>query len=77
MITGSATRLVWDADIDALDLRSHQRAIIVRVLHYGNLQDWRWLIEQYGEAAVRAEALAAGGSSGHPRTQRLVSLLYA
>ena len=77
MIKGPTARLFWDADIDALDLHRHQRAIIARVLNYGNMQDWQWLIEQYGEAAVRTEALSPGRSSIRPRTQRLVSLLYA
>ena len=77
MITGLVARLFWDTDADALDLERHRRAIILRVLNYGALRDWRWLTEQYGQDIVRAEALAPGRSSMRPRTRRLASLLLA
>jgi hypothetical protein len=77
MMTDPVARLFWDADTGALDLERHRRAIIARVLNYGTLRDWQWLTEQYGEEAVRAEALAPGRTSIRRRTRRLVSLLFA
>jgi hypothetical protein len=39
----------WDVDAQTLDLRRHERLIISRLLNYGTLDDWRWLIRAYGK----------------------------
>ncbi len=33
----------WDVDPKTLDLPTHKRFIIERLLHYGNEQSWPWL----------------------------------
>lgn len=77
MISGPVTRLFWDTDTDNLDLERHRRAIILRVLDYGTLRDWQWLLQQYGKDVVQAEVFAPGRSAVRPRTRRLASLLFA
>lgn len=50
----SIQKLLWDADLRALDQEAHGRLIIERVLNYGTLADWRWLVARYGANSVRA-----------------------
>ena len=77
MIGYHVSRLFWDMDRDAFDPEKHARTIIVRVLNYGTLRDWRWLERQYGRDAIHA-AVEAGGRSGiRERSRRLASLLVA
>jgi len=38
--------LLWDVDINDLDVDKNARYIIQRVLEYGELEDWK-LIKQY------------------------------
>ncbi|MDZ4205642.1 MAG: hypothetical protein U1C12_00270 [Patescibacteria group bacterium] len=50
----SIRKLLWDADPYALDQEAHQQLIIERVLNYGTLVDWRWLVARYGVNSIRA-----------------------
>lgn len=47
-LPASIQKLLWDADIRSLDERVHRRLIMERVLNYGALADWRWLVARYG-----------------------------
>lgn len=47
-LPASIQRLLWDADPSLLDQKVHQQLIIERVLNYGTLANWRWLIAHYG-----------------------------
>jgi len=40
--------LFWDADIDGLDVDTHARYVIQRVLEYGELEDWKIIRQYYG-----------------------------
>lgn len=50
----SVDKLLWDADKQSLDQEANKQVIIERVLNYGTLADWRWLVERYGIGDVRA-----------------------
>ncbi|OGG48900.1 hypothetical protein A3G63_01330 [Candidatus Kaiserbacteria bacterium RIFCSPLOWO2_12_FULL_52_8] len=60
-IPASAVRLFWDVNPRTLDLAAHKGVIIERMLNYGTLDDWRWLISTYGLSVVR-DALTGRGS---------------
>jgi hypothetical protein len=49
----SIQKLLWDADPRSLDREAHQQLIIERVLNYGTLADWRWLVACYGANSIR------------------------
>jgi hypothetical protein len=53
-LPASIQKLLWDADIRSLDERVHRRLIMERVLNYGALADWRWLVARYGADSIRA-----------------------
>lgn len=46
-------RLFWDVDKNKLDITTDQKSIIERVLNYGVLSDWHWLVRTYGTQGVR------------------------
>lgn len=46
-------RLFWDMDSEQLNVRTHEKSIIERVLNDGTLDDWRWLIAAYGSQAIK------------------------
>lgn len=50
----SIQRLLWDANPFLLDQEIHRQLIIERVLNYGTLADWRWLVTRYGANSIRA-----------------------
>lgn len=50
----SVQKLLWDADSRLLDQEIHRQLIIERVLNYGTLADWRWLVVRYGAHNIRA-----------------------
>lgn len=73
-------RLFWDADPKRLDIETHQRTIVERVLNLGTLADWHWLVSVYGAKVVREAVFAKGrlrASGVRPESARLVELLVA
>jgi hypothetical protein len=71
-------RLFWDMDPTKLGVKEHAKTIIERVLNYGTLADWRWLVKSYGGDEVRRVAAARdrfGRTNVRPQASRLVSLL--
>jgi len=49
--------LFWDVQIDDLDLETHARFIIERVVSRGSLPDWHLLKKIYGKERIKHEVL--------------------
>jgi len=49
MLPPSAQKYFWEVDSDSLDPRKHERLIVSRLLNFGELDDWRWLVRTYGK----------------------------
>jgi hypothetical protein len=45
--------LFWSYRFEDLDSREHKKTVIVQVVNYGTLADWRWLVREYGAAEIR------------------------
>lgn len=56
----SVQKLLWDADPRSLASTEHQQLIIERVLNYGMLADWRWLVARYGAHSIHAALKTRG-----------------
>ena len=71
-------KLFWDVDRQKLNVASNRKSIIERVLNYGVLSDWRWLMRTYGAETVE-EVVSARGSflrtNVREQSRRLLSLL--
>jgi hypothetical protein len=52
-LSRSARRLFWDMDVDSLDLYTHRKTIIERIVNDGTLADWRWLRATYGPEEIK------------------------
>jgi hypothetical protein len=71
-------KLLWDADIQSLDLEKHQQLIIERVMNYGTLADWRWIVARYGAGTIRAllkTSDASARSAIRSEVRQLASLI--
>ena len=49
--------LFWDIQIDSLDIETHARFVIERVVSRGNLTDWNLLKKIYGKERIKQEVL--------------------
>ena len=49
--------LFWDVQIESLDIETHKRYIIERVVSRGNRADWELLKEIYGKKRIKQEVL--------------------
>ena len=66
MIPEHVLKLFWDADKSGIDVEKHSRYIICRVLDFGDTPEVRWLLDTYGEEAVRR--VVASNPPLHPKT---------
>lgn len=77
-VPASIEKLLWDADLRSLNSDEHQELIIERVLNYGTLADWRWLVKRYGTPRVRATLTkhsAFSRNTVRSEAQKLASLI--
>lgn len=51
--------LFWDVDFKTMDLEQHKRFIIERILARGDVDDFRFAQEKYGDAALKEALLKA------------------
>ncbi len=49
--------LFWDVDIHSIDPDKHKRFIIARFLQRGSFEDFKNLLEYYGEETIRQEVI--------------------
>jgi Family of unknown function (DUF6922) len=40
--------LFWDVDINKVDLENRKKWIVIRILQYGLIEDWKLLIKLFG-----------------------------
>ena len=69
--------LFWSYGFSRLDLEKNKKNIILQVINYGNLQQWRWLTKQYGIATLRDVLSTVSVHEIKPRTQKLASILFS
>ena len=39
--------ILWDVEVNKLDIKRHKRFIIERIIKYGNEKDVKWMLETY------------------------------
>lgn len=47
-IDNMSKHLFWDVDVHEVDLQSHALWLIQRVLEYGEIEDWKIILDYYG-----------------------------
>lgn len=58
-INDFSPHLFWDVDVDLFDFEKYKYFFIVRVLEYGQINDWRLIKELYGMEAIKEASLNA------------------
>ena len=69
--------LFWSYRFEDLDLQRDEKAVIVQLLNYGNLTDWRWLVKEYGAPEIKRVLQSIPASEIKSRTRALASLLFS
>lgn len=69
--------LFWSYRFEDLDLDEHRKTVIVQLVNYGTLADWRWLVREYGAAEIRRILQSIPSTEINPRTRPLASLLFS
>lgn len=49
----------WDVDFKSLDKKGHEFLVIKRLLDRGNTQAIRWLIDEYGQEAIKQVVMSS------------------
>ena len=50
-------RLFWDTNPEEVDMQEHKAFIISRVLEYGTISDWRFILKYYGLKEIAETAI--------------------
>ncbi|HEY4360367.1 MAG TPA: hypothetical protein VGN17_05345 [Bryobacteraceae bacterium] len=69
--------LFWSYRFEALEARHDEKAIIVQLINYGGLQQWQWLVRQYGTAEIKEVLQSIPATEIKPRARELASLLFS
>ena len=67
--------LLWSYKFSEIDPKEHKRVIIVNVLNYGDLKQWRWLIKTYGRKEIKEFIESTPASEFRKPVLILLSLL--
>lgn len=68
--------IFWSWDFDKIDAEKDKRIVIVQILNYGEIRDWRWLVDRYGKAGLEEAIAEIPASEFFPRTIELFKLLF-
>ena len=66
--------LFWDVDTNDLDIDTHSRFIIERVITRGDIDDWTMLLNLYGKERIRNEVVTI--RSLDPKTLNYLSVYF-
>ena len=77
MVSPSAAKYFWDLDPTTLDEKRHERLIISRLLNYGQLEDWCWLLHTYGKDRLTAMLHSEGRLGVRESARRLAGVIFA
>ena len=67
--------LLWSYKFSEIDPEKHKKTIIVSVLNYGDLDQWRWLIKTYGKKQLKQIIESLPASEFRKPVAALLSLL--
>lgn len=73
MIEQFSKHLFWDTDRNNLDLDENKSYVIRQVLEYGNINDWRLLLNYYGLPII--VEISKNTRSLNPRTLSFISTI--
>lgn len=66
--------LFWDVDLKKIDPQKNAKFIIRRVLSFGGVDDFRWLVEFYGKEKIKEAFM--NGRRLDPKSQNFWCLYF-
>ena len=69
--------LFWSYRFDELEPAKDEKMVIVQLINYGSLTQWRWVVRQYGMVEVKRVLESIPATEIKPRTRVLASLLFS
>jgi hypothetical protein len=69
--------LFWSYRFNEMDPARDEKTVVVQIINYGTLAEWRWLVREYGSAEVRRVLGTITETEIKPRTRGLASLLFS
>src|SRR3989344_8039050 len=67
--------LLWSYHFSEINPKEHKKTIIVNVLKYGDLDQWRWLVKTYGKKQLKKNIESLPASEFRKPVVTLLSLL--
>jgi len=68
--------LFWSYDFDKIDPLRDADIIISGAISHGDLEDWRWVKQKYGESGVARMIKSFPATQFRPQVLKLASLLF-
>ncbi len=68
---------MWSYDFGSLDLQKNKKTIILKVINYGDLKHWRWIINYYGQNEIKKVLESVPAGELRSRVRKLVSLIFS
>ena len=69
--------LLWGLKWDDLNIEEDIQDIVSSVVNEGTLDQWRWLVETYGEEKIRQVLQNRLATEFHPESRRLAQLIFS
>ena len=66
---------LWSYDLSLIDLEDDKQRIIINVINYGKLMDWRRIINYYGRNEIKKIIQETPITEFRPRALKLISFL--
>ena len=67
--------LFWSYDFPSMDPIKHKKTIIVQVINYGTLDQWRWMVKTYSRAGIQEVLNRVQATEIKPRAAGLASVM--
>ncbi len=68
--------LLWGYNFNLIDREEDKRIIIVNTINYGNLNQWKWLVQTYGKERLRKIIKSIPESEFRKPALKLMKLLF-
>ncbi len=69
--------LLWSYRFEEIDAEKHKQEIIVNTINYGDLDQWRWIIAQYGKQVIQAILKKRLTTEFNPESANLTKLIFS
>jgi hypothetical protein len=66
----------WSYDFSKIDSDKNKKTVVSQITNYGTIDDWRWLVRNYGWSGVRDTLIDFRPGEIKKRTLKLASIVF-